>query len=239
MMPQREIEIQRNPIERVLMAAKDIIRKNRRGFLYGLIGVIAAAGVAIGLAVYFSHRAGVELAKFEAVMEEYRATAALDPDTRAAKAGEIAEKLKAIIDGSWLGYVNSYGKYYLGAVYFENGRYAEAKECYRAFGSKSSSEIFAPLALQQAARCAEMQGNLKEALEIGASIEKRFSESELADQILYDIARLNQRNGDIFKAREYYNKIIISFPQSLYAKKAKDSLFLLGYYEGRKKTGTR
>jgi TolA-binding protein len=66
-------------------------------------------------------------------------------------------------------------------------------------------------------------------------MEKEYAESALADQIQYDLGRMYQKKGDVFKSREHFNRVVFTYPQSLFARKAKERLFMLGLIEKKGK----
>lgn len=225
-MARREIEIQRNIIEKSLMFLKDSFRRNRRAFLYSLGGALFVILFIIVGVLFYDMKADRDLVAFERVLDEYQEI----PDDAMRKERllrTVAELDKLVASSHW-GFVDEYGSYIIGNLLYTENMFQEAKKYYLQFVDESPSSFFAPLALQQAARSAEMLGNIDEAFTLYQQLESEYSDSEIADHIYYNLGRIYGKRGDLFKAREYYNKVILSFPQSLFSEKAKKNLFLLG-----------
>jgi tetratricopeptide (TPR) repeat protein len=228
-----EIEIRRNIVERWLMTAKDFALKNMRIVVYALAGAVVAVVLVIAMVVYYDYRANSELVKFEKVMDEYRKSYGPDETVRKQVLNKTAAELKSITDSSYWGYVNHYGYYIIAGLYFNEGMHAEAKDYFLKFVKKQPRSYFAPMGLQQAARSCEFLNDYKGAIELYNKLEKDYSKSVVADQVYYDLGRAYQHQGDIFKARECFDKVISSFPRSEFSQKARERIMMLGYSSGK------
>ncbi len=102
------------------------------------------------------------------------------------------------------------------------------------FAERSPRSFFAPLGLQQAARSYEALGRNKDAIAVYQRLEKDYADSAVADQVLYDAGRLYQMEGDLFKSRESFNRLMALFPKSPFARKARERLMLLGLVEAKR-----
>jgi tetratricopeptide (TPR) repeat protein len=229
----KDIEIRRNIVEKGLMAAKEYVKANLRSFMYAGVALIAAAVLLVVGIIYYESRESAELSRFEQVLEGYRLFTNPEPGERAKMVGNTVKELNAIIDNSYWGYVNRFGYYVIGGLYYSEKMYSEARKYFLLFAGKNPRSFFAPLGLQQAARSSEYLGDFKESLKIYMELEKKYGDSAVADQILYDLGRVYQREGDIFKSREYFNKVISSFPRSQFAQKSRERLLLLGLSGGK------
>ncbi len=230
-MAKREITIQRNIIENSLMFLKNFIKKNKKAFLYIVLAVMVILILIISGIILYDKKAARDLVKFEQIIEDYKKKSASDTETRQRNLKETVKNINQLIDSSYWGFVNENGYYVVGNLCYAEKMYREAKEYSLRFVDKSPSSFFAPLALQQAARSAEMLGNFDEAFKLYKKLESDYRDSEIADHIYYDLGRVYGKKGDKFKAREYYNKLIISYPKSMLSIKARKNLFLLGYIE--------
>ena len=228
-MARKQIEIQRNVIEKTLMLLKDLIKKNLRVFLYSLFGIILFIILLIAGTVIYQKKGSSDLVRFEKIIENYKMTEGNNAEIRKEILKETADEINQLIDSSYWGFVNENGYYVIGNLYYSEKMYKEAKEYSLKFVDKSPSSFFAPLALQQAGRSAEILGDFDEAFNLYKRLESDYSNSEIADHIYYDLGRIYGKRGDIFKAREYYNKLIVSYPRSMLSEKARKNLFLLGY----------
>jgi tetratricopeptide (TPR) repeat protein len=228
-MAKREIKIQRNIIENSLMYLKNLIKKNRKAFIYIVISIILVVLLLIAGFIIYDKKESNDLATFEKILEDYKKKSGSDAETRQRNLKETVKDLNQLIDSSYWGFVNENGYYVIGNLLYEEKMYRDAKKYSLRFVDKSPSSFFAPLALQQAARSAEMLGDLDEAFNLYKRLESEYGDSEIADHIYYDLGRIYGKRGDKFKAREYYNKLIISYPKSMLAERARKNLFLLGY----------
>lgn len=234
-MERREIEIQRNVIENFLMAVKNYARKNMKTLLIITVATLAVLVLLVAGVLYYDKRANDDMVRFEQILEKYRMASFADEQGRVGNLKKTAAEMNGLIDSSYWGYVNKNGYYVLASLYMNEKMYAEAGEYYLRFVKKSPSSFFAPMALQQAAIASEERDNIDEALRLYQRMDKEYAESALADQIQYDLGRMYQKKGDVFKSREHFNRVVFTYPQSLFARKAKERLFMLGLIEKKGK----
>jgi len=220
----KEIEIERNVVEKILMKVKDYIKENRQFVLYSLSGLLAAAVLLISGLVYHEYSTEKDLVKYEQIMDNYRALSGNNNKTEIKK---VIKDLKSLLGSTWFGHVNSMGYYTLGNIYFSEKMYSESIESLTVFADKSSSSIFAALALQKIAVAAEESGKKDFALKTYKKLEEDYSDSAITDQVFYNLGRIYQVNGDLVMAEKYYTRLISSYPQSPCTRKAKVKLFLM------------
>ncbi len=233
-METRDIEIRRNVVERGLMAAKEFAKKNLRLVVYSATGLLAAALVFSAGYLYYESREADELARFEMILDNYRKLQISGEAERTAAINKTAAEIIAAADASYWGYVRRNGHYVAAGLYFDAHMYEQALASYLIFAKRSPGSFFAPLGLQQAARSYEAMGRNKEAIAVYTRLEKDYADSAVADQALYDAGRMYQMEGDVFKARESFNRVVTLFPKSPFARKARERLMLLGLVEARK-----
>ncbi|MFW5770321.1 MAG: tetratricopeptide repeat protein [Spirochaetota bacterium] len=226
----REIKIQRNVVERGLMAVLEFVKSHRRLVLYSFTGLILGIILITVSIVYIKSDADKNLVEFETVLDEYRQSYVDSPADRQKNLEKTVEKLNEIIDSSYWGYVNENGYYIIGTLYYNENMYKEARKYFLRFADNSSS-FFTPLAYQQAAISSEHLGDFKKALDLYSILEKDYDDSYLMDQVYYNLGRMYQKEKNIFKAKEYYKKVMSEFPQSFFAKSSKNRLLLLGAHE--------
>jgi len=229
-MERREITIERNVIENSIMAAKDFIKGHRRLVLYSLLGVLLAAVLGIAGSIFYEHRAASEMAKYERIMERHRAQVQSGSATPA-NTFVLIEELKTLVDSSYWGFVHDNGNYIIANLYFGAKSFNEAKVHYLKYAEQNPRSEFAVMSLQKAAVSTEHMGYYEDALKVYQEMERKFGDGSYADQISYDIARMYQKKGDIYKAKEYFHKVISSHPRSVFSARARHRLFLLAYQE--------
>ncbi len=225
-----EIKIKRNIVERGLMLVLDFVKSNRKLVLYSSVGLVLAICLVTGILVHVNNVAKKDLAEFETILDEYRQSYAENEHNRKEKLESTVAKLEDVVESSYWGYVHENGYYVIGTLYFNEEMYSEAREYFTRFAENSSS-FFTPLAYQQAAICSEHLGEFKKALNIYSTLEKEYDDSYLMDQVYYNLGRMYQVEKELFKAREYYKKVISQYPQSFFAENAKSRLLLLGAIE--------
>jgi len=223
-MDDRTIEINRNIIERFLMKVKNILRHNFRVFIYSLISVFILLALLISVVVYINNREKKELEAFEKVIDSYYA----QTEGREKNIQKTVDDLNKIIASSLWGYVKKTGNYVLGGLYLSANNYSEGKNYLLKFADKSASSFFAPFALLRAGLASEKLNDIDGALKIYERLEKEYKDSTIADEIYFDLGRVYQIKGNSVKAKEYYNKVIMEYPVSLFASEAKKRLILAG-----------
>jgi len=227
----REIKIQRNIVEQGMMAVLNFVKSHRRLVLFVFIGSILGITLIIASVVYINNDAEKNLVAFETVLDEYRQSYVASPDAREKNLDKTVNKLNEIIDtqiNNNKEYINGY--YIIGTLYYNENKHKEARDYFLRFADNSSS-FFTPLAYQQAAISSEHLGDFKRALELYSILEKEYDDSYLIDQVYYNLGRMYQKEKNIFKAREYYKKVMLEFPQSFFANSSKSRLLLLGAHE--------
>ncbi|HSV97043.1 MAG TPA: tetratricopeptide repeat protein [Spirochaetota bacterium] len=233
-METRDIEIRRNVVERALMAVKEFAKENLRLVVYCVTGLLAAAVLFSAGYLYYEYREADELARFEKILDDYRNLQVEGEAERTAALEKTAAEIIAASDSSYWGYVRRNGHYVAAGLYYDARMYEKALASYLKFVERSPSSFFAPLGLQQAARSHEAMGRNKEAIAVYERLEKDYADSAVADQILYDAGRLYQMEGDLFKSRESFNRLMTLFPKSPFSRKARERLMLLGLVEAKK-----
>ncbi len=229
-MERRNIQIERNIIEKAVMAAKDFLKKHRSKVLYAILTFIFLFVAVVSAYLYYDHRAKVEMVRFEQIMEQYRSLekkADVTPEAFSMAIGEM----KNLVESSRWGFVHTMGNYILGGMYLKNKNYDDARRHYLQFADRNPKSDFAILALRNAGVASEYSGNFSDALEIYQKLEALHGNSSYGDQIYYDCARMYQKKGDLFKAKEYFRKVISLHPRSIFSLRSRHRLFLLSYQE--------
>jgi len=219
----REIEIERNVVEQYLMDVKDFIKNHRKTVLYSMVGILAVCVIIIALFVYIDSVTSENQERFDRIMAEYKK---FYPNDREGIRKTAAE-LKKFVDSSYFGFSRQMGMYMLGSIYYSEKNYKEAVPYLKKFASKTSSTFFASLALLKAGVSYEELNDFESALKIYKELEDDYSGSPVEDQVFYSMARAFQKKGDIINARNYLNKVVATYPQSLYADKSRKRLFVL------------
>ena len=219
----QEIQIGRNPIESFLMRVKDFIKRNKKRVLIVFVSVTFTSVLVISIFVYLENFSTKNPVKYEEIVENYRQNP-LDETVKK----QTIEGLNLIIDNTSFGFAPKAANYILGNIYFEDKKFEESHKHFQAYVQKTSvKDALHPLALNKSAIALEELGRIDEALSILIKYEEKVKDSVVMDQVLYNIGRLYALSGDRLKARDYYNRIILVYPDSSFADRAKERLFLL------------
>ena len=223
----RNIEIQRNVIERYIMTVKDFVREKKSMVKYTGISVIAVLAIAIAANFIYSNISSKEKSRLDAVMDTYRA-ASDNPEIMA----KCRDDLKLLVKEAWTSYAKDMSTYLLASILFDEKNYQESFESYLAFARESSSDtLFVPLAVNKAAVCLEEMEKYDDAINLISKYSENKDFLIVMDQMIYNTGRLYALKGDKVKAREFFNQVRTDYPQSPFAEKAKERMFLLGMPE--------
>ncbi|HPS57196.1 MAG TPA: tetratricopeptide repeat protein [Spirochaetota bacterium] len=219
----RNIEIKRNVIERYIMTVKEFVRENRKKVKYVTIAVLSVIAILIAVDFVYGHIASKERGRLDAIMDTYKAGSA-NPETVA----KCREDLILLVKEAKTGHVKDMSTFLLASILFDEKKYQESMEYYLAFAGESSSDtLFVPLAVNKAAVCLEEMGKYDQAITLISKYSENKDFMVVMDQMMYNTGRLYALKGDNAKAREFFNQVRNDYPQSPYADKAKERLFLL------------
>lgn len=221
----QEIKIDRNPIEAFLMKVRDYIRRNKRQVYISVIVIFFAAFVTVAIFVYMETYSVKSYAKYELIIENYRQNP-IDEDVK----NKTINDLKELIEDTSFGFVPKASNYILGNIYFEDKKYDDAYKHLNYYVDKTSArDALHPLALNKAGVALEELGKIEEALSYLIKHEEKNKDSIVMDQVLYNIGRLYNATGDRLRSKEYFNKLMDMYPDSSYADRAKERLFLMSF----------
>lgn len=220
------IDIERNPVERILMKIAEILKANRKLVLYIFGAIFLGLILTIVASVVVDMRSTDQQIRYEAIMDEYYKNR---KDTKTVE--KTIFDLQKLADSSYIGFSSKMPYYMMGNLYYDLKKFKEARKCLLIFADKDSSEVFTPLALLKAALSLEEMGQLDDALISLKELEEKYGEGMVADQVLYNIGRIHSIKGDPSQAKIYFNRVIAQFPRSVLAGRAKQRLILT---EGQK-----
>lgn len=224
----QEIHIGRNPIESFLMRVKEFVKKNKKHVFIIFASLTVALVAAISIFLYLENFSTKNLVRYEEIVENYRQNP-LDETVKK----QTIDDLNLIIENTSFGFAPKAANYILGNIYFEDKKFEESYKHFQAYVKKTSvKDALHPLALNKSAIALEELGRIDEALSLLTRYEEKVKDSVVMDQVLYNIGRLYALSGDRLKARDYYNRIILVYPDSSFADRAKERLFLLSVKQG-------
>jgi len=205
------------------MGLKEFSKHNRKVVLVVSLSAIIAIAAALTAYSFITRSSEKDLIKFESIIDNYRS----DSMNVEVKDKTVAE-LQNLIASTRFGFVHEMSHYFLGNIYYTEKKYNEAYNMFEVFVKKSSDkEVFVPIAVNKAAICLEEQGKIDEAIALLNKYESDNSDSIALDQIYYNTARLYSLKNNQIKAKEYFNNVISRYPDSIYAERSKERLFIL------------
>ena len=225
----RDIEIKRNIIERFLMRIRDFAIKFKKGVLISLVSIIAVTSLLIAGVILYEKKVEWDLADFDQILKKYNELKIDNKEEKKNELGKTVKLLNDVINSSYWGYINKNGYYVIANLYASMDMLNEAKDYLLKFADKTSGSFFTPLALNRAAIINEQLGKQDDAFKIYQQLEMDYADCLIIDEIYYNLGRIYQIKGEKSKAREYYNKIVSSYPRSIFAEKAKKRILMLGY----------
>ena len=215
------IVIARNPVERILMEFKDLIKRKRTIVTYSAVVVLILAVLGAAVFVFFNRRSHGLLVQYESIMRKYEMGGGI------VKIEDVIEQLNSLRKKAMFGKVYQKATWSAGNLYFEQGNFDEAYNVLVKFSGKSSHEIYSVLALLKAGCAAEEEGDFDKALNIYKKLEEKHGGGICADGIFYSLGRLYNLKGDFSQSRKYYNILLADYPNSAFAQSAGKRLFFI------------
>ena len=221
----QEIHIERNPIEAFLMKKRDYIRSNKKKVYTIVSAVFFTAFITVAVFVYMDNYSVKHYAEYELILENYRQ----NPLDETVKTKTIND-LKELKENTYFGFVPKASSYVLGNIFFEDKNYEAAFTHLNYYVEKTSAkDILHPIALNKAAVALEESGKNEQALSYLLEYSEKAKDSVMMDQVLYNIGRLYVIAGDKLRAGEYFNRLIDTYPDSIFSERAKERLLLMSY----------
>jgi tetratricopeptide (TPR) repeat protein len=218
------IAIERNPIERFLMYVKDFLKSNRRKVIYSTVSILVLFSLSLTVYLLLNKSSEKELVRLEIIIDNYQKSAIEnDPEAN----NKAITELNNLIAETKYGFVNKICHYWLGNILFEEKKYGEAYQAFDIFIKKSSDDVFVPIAINKAAICLEEDGRIDNAISFLNEYATDKKNKISMDQIYYNLGRLYQLTNNQIKARDSFKYVIDEYPESVYANRSKERLFLL------------
>ena len=230
--PERhDIEIQRNPLTRAVMEARDTVLRNRHIFFGIIITLLVAVVLVIGGVVYYDSviRGGSrELGRIIDTYTEKGAT----PEARS----EAIASLHSLHDSTPFGFARKMSRYYLGNLYYDNGEYDTSVKWFEDFIENPTKPLFHMLAWQKMALAKSEGGNIRGALETLTELNEEYADSIIADQIYFHMGQMHSRLNNSQEARRYFTLVINEYSQSPFADYSRKMLVLMEMGSSQDKT---
>jgi tetratricopeptide (TPR) repeat protein len=218
------IEIERNPIERFLMYVKDFLKSRRRIVIYSTVSILVLFSLSLTVYLLLNRSSEKEMVRLEKIIDNYnKSVSESDPEAN----NKTITELNSLITDTKYGFVYKMCNYWLGNILFEEKRYGEAYLAFDIFIKKSSDDVFVPIAINKAAICLEEDGRIDDAITFLNEYVTNRKNKISRDQIYYNLGRLYQLTNNQIKARDSFKYVVDEYPESVYANRSKERLFLL------------
>ncbi|MCL2155527.1 MAG: tetratricopeptide repeat protein [Leptospirales bacterium] len=218
------IEIERNPIERSLMYVKDFLKNHSRKVIYLTVSILVLFSLSLTVYLLLNRSSEKEIVRLEIIIDNYnKSVSENNPEAN----NKTITELNNLISETKYGFVNRICHYWLGNILFEEKRYGEAYEAFNIFIKKSSDDVFVPIAINKAAICLEEDGKIENAITFLNEYVTDSKNKISMDQIYYNLGRLYQLTDNQIKARDSFKYVVDEYPESVYANRSKERLFLL------------
>ncbi len=219
-----EIEIKRNVIEAFLMKIKKTVKNNLKSVIQGFAAILFVVIIASIVGAVYQNNSENNLTKYYKLHDDYNA---VKDKTDLKQSDKTRIGLIDLIDNSSAGIAQGLAAYTLGDVFYNVKDYKNSLNYYKKFISLSDSDVFLPLALNRAGISAEMMKEYDVAIVLLKRVEVEFSDSVVADQAIFNLARIYTLKGNKVQARKYFEKLIKNHAFSPFSYKAKILLALI------------
>ena len=202
--------------EKMIGSVSSFFQKNRiaviAACLLVVVGIIAAIIIVNGVSAS-RDKAQIRISELE---QKYGTTLSSEtPDW-----AELETELSSMVKGS--SYPSVKASYLLGLVYYDQEKYAEAQAAFDKTYNLNKKIYLAPMALVNAAACAEAQGDTAKALELYNQVYNDYQESGVAPKALFNVARIYMQQGNNQLAQATFAQVADYYPTSEYGLLAKN-----------------
>lgn len=202
--------------EKMIGSVSGFFQKNRIAVIIAcavvVVGIIAAIVIVNGVSAS-RDKAQIRISELE---QEYGTLLASEtPDW-----SSLETELSSMVKGS--SYPSVKASYLLGLVYYDQEKYAEAQAAFDKAFNLNKMIYLAPMALVNAAACAEAQGDTAKALDLYNQVYNDYQESGAAPKALFNVARIYMQQGNNQLAQATFAQVADYYPTSEYGLLAKN-----------------
>ncbi|MBN1532505.1 MAG: tetratricopeptide repeat protein [Spirochaetes bacterium] len=221
---QKHIVIERNPVEKALMAVKDFVKQHKVVVRYAALAVFVVIIVVVAVALYLDKIEKGERERYDTLLARYNAGMARG-DEESVKS--TISQFREFVASAHNDYIEDTGPYILGNMYYSQKMYGDAKRFLLKYVNESPETELTSLALLKAAVASAEMNQLEEAFQMLSRIEKEFKDSLASDQVYYHLAGYYLKKNNRETAKKYYEREITTYPGSPFAAMARKRLLLL------------
>lgn len=202
--------------EKMIGSVSGFFQKNRIAVIIAcavvVVGIIAAIVIVNGVSAS-RDKAQIRISELE---QEYGSLLGSEtPDW-----SSLETELSSMVKGS--SYPSVKASYLLGLVYYDQEKYAEAQAAFDKAFNLNKKIYLAPMALVNAAACAEAQGDTSKALDLYNQVYNDYQESGVAPKALFNVARIYMQQGSNQLAQATFAQVADYYPTSEYGLLAKN-----------------
>lgn len=205
-----DAEVKLTAEQKLIGKISDFSVKYRIALIIAIVAIVVAiiAGVvAVNVTNNAKDKAQVAVYNLEQEYNELRV--AENPDWNS-----YIAKVNGAIKGS--SYSSVKAAYLLGLAYYDMEDYAKAQAAFENAYSLNTKIYMAPLAICNAAACADAQGNSSKALELYNKVASDYSESGVAPRALFNAGRIYYQQGNMQLAKATFEQVADYYANSEY-----------------------
>ena len=201
------------------------IEKNKKAFIAVLIVLVCCLiGYIIFATIADSNKAKGLQALDEISYEMTDKSSDLEENEIAERLSTAYEKASAYTGKS--GIVGARANMLCAEITYQQKKFAESAEYWKATAAKAKKTYLAPLAYFNVAACLEETGNTDEAME-NYKLAADNTSFVMRTHAMFNYARMLETKGDYATASTAYNELIDNFPSDSWANLAKSRLIVL------------
>ncbi|MBI5243930.1 MAG: tetratricopeptide repeat protein [Elusimicrobia bacterium] len=207
-------EAKKNELAEAIERATLWIRYHEQAAIWSGLGLLGA--LAVGGMFVYRHYASLE--------DTWGMYAIAQSLAYSGKGDQAVQMLKKIEEEHPQSPAAGHGALLMGDMLFQQGKYKEALEAYRALSERTMDKALLPAVLADIAASQESAGDYKAAAESGQRFLDAYQDHFLAAQVHASLARCLSAQGDAEKAKAAYERIVFLYPDSYWAQWAKERL---------------
>jgi|GEM_PF-6202716 len=201
-----------NPLEAIFAHIAKFVAAHKRGVITCTVITLTVVVLIISAAIFIDIHNRDMYTRYDKILDTYYTDLEADPAKGKELAAKAASEFESLKSKAIVGYIRNNADYILAGFYYGAADYVKAGDLYRKFYSERQDSEFRPLAMVQAALCAEELKDYDLAYDTYSLADDEYGSTDLHGQLLYDMGRVLLLRNDSVKAREMFTKTISEAP---------------------------
>lgn len=213
-----------NPLEALLAIIAAFTAKHKKSVIFWTVFGSILTVVVVSAAIFFDLHNRAMYASYESIMDEYHTGMQSESPKVKELAAKAAADVEQLREKALRGYIHEQADYILAGLYFKAENFEKAGELYHRYYNEKQKSEFRPLAMVQAALCAEEMKDYDLAYDTYALADSEYGSTELHAELVYNMGRVMLLKKDAEKAKELFSQVIKEAPGTQIAELAKQRL---------------